>query len=98
MGKKVLLSFMFLYIFTINIPTLYARSEKIRYECKILFTRYHVDNTTKSYKGWMRVCGNNKLHLYTKQKYIDSVDKINICNCFKNNYKTRDVEVIRSSE
>ena len=61
-------------------------------ECDELLNSYNLDFYTKSYKGWMRVCNNDKLELYTKVK-IDKNIKNEICNCFYYDYKDRDITI-----
>ena len=97
MGKAVVVFLLLTQLLLADIAYSYIRTDKVKYECEVLFNKYGIDQVTKSYKGWMRVCNNNKLHLYSKQKYIDKKDVNLLCNCFKDNYKTRDVEDIRSS-
>lgn len=60
--------------------------------CNDLLSYYKINYVTKSYKGWMRVCNNDKLELYTNIN-INKDDKDDICNCFYYDYKDRDVVI-----
>lgn len=95
MSKKILAVMLTTNIIIAGLSKIYARDEELNYKCRTLFNKYQIDPVTKSYKGWMRVCGNGKIHLYSKQKYIEEKDVKELCGCFKDNYKTRDVEVIK---
>lgn len=61
-------------------------------ECDKLLTYFEIDIKTKGYKGWQRVCNNDKLYLYTK-KPINKKDEKDICNCFYYDYKDRDLGI-----
>lgn len=58
--------------------------------CDDVLTRFEIEIKTKGYKGWQRVCNNNKLYLYTKKPLI-AKDEKDICNCFYYDYKDRDL-------
>lgn len=49
--------------------------------CNEIFERYRIREELKSYKGWMRVCKNNKLDLYASVE-MDQNEKDKICSCF----------------
>lgn len=98
MKKKLVVMFIISHLFASSAIKLYARDEELSRECHRLYTRYGIDPITKSYKGWLRVCNNDKIHLYTKNLFLEKEDKVSVCKCFTDDYKTRDVEIIRSGE
>lgn len=61
-------------------------------ECSNLLNYYEIDIKTKGYKGWMRVCNNDKINLYTKRPLSKEIE-IEICKCFYYDYKDRDVTI-----
>lgn len=61
-------------------------------ECSEVLSIYSLDYNTKSFKGWMRVCNNDKLNLYVTTK-LTTQEKEIICNCFYYDYKDRDVTI-----
>lgn len=61
-------------------------------DCIEVLRRYKLDNNIKSFKGWMRVCNNDKLNLYVSTK-LTKLEKETICNCFYYEYKDRDVTI-----
>lgn len=60
--------------------------------CDDVLSRFEIEIKTKGYKGWQRVCNNNKLYLYTKKPLI-AKDEKDICNCFYYDYKDRDLGI-----
>ena len=78
--KRIIL--LMLFVSSIN---LYAKES-----CEDVLSRFEIDIKTKGYKGWQRVCNNNKLYLYTKKPLI-AKDEKDICNCFYYDYKDRDL-------
>lgn len=60
-------------------------------ECREVFYIYNINPNIKSYKGWMRVCSNDKLDLYTN-KVLTNYYKSYICQCFENDVKSRNIE------
>lgn len=78
--KRLIL--LMLFVSSIN---LYAKES-----CEDVLTRFEIEIKTKGYKGWQRVCNNNKLYLYTKKPLI-AKDEKDICNCFYYDYKDRDL-------
>lgn len=60
--------------------------------CEKILGYFEIDVKTKGYKGWQRVCNNNKLYLYTKTP-LNKEDEKNICNCFYYDYKDRDLDI-----
>ena len=64
-----------LILLFITCNNLYARE----IECTKLLSYFELEIKTKGYKGWQRVCNNEKLYLYTK-KPISEKDKQCICN------------------
>lgn len=78
--KRLIL--LMLFVSSIN---LYAKES-----CDDVLTRFEIEIKTKGYKGWQRVCNNNKLYLYTKKPLI-AKDEKDICNCFYYDYKDRDL-------
>lgn len=80
--KRLIL--LMLFVSSIN---LYAKES-----CDDVLTRFEIDIKTKGYKGWQRVCNNNKLYLYTKKPLI-AKDEKDICNCFYYDYKDRDLGI-----
>lgn len=60
--------------------------------CEKILGHFEIDVKTKGYKGWQRVCNNNKLYLYTKTP-LNKEDEKNICNCFYYDYKDRDLDI-----
>lgn len=60
--------------------------------CEDVLSRFEIEIKTKGYKGWQRVCNNNKLYLYTKKPLI-AKDEKDICNCFYYDYKDRDLGI-----
>ena len=80
--KRLIL--LMLFVSSIN---LYAKES-----CDDVLTRFEIEIKTKGYKGWQRVCNNNKLYLYTKKPLI-AKDEKDICNCFYYDYKDRDLGI-----
>ncbi len=78
--KRLIL--LMLFVSSIN---LYAKES-----CEDVLSRFEIEIKTKGYKGWQRVCNNNKLYLYTKKPLI-AKDEKDICNCFYYDYKDRDL-------
>lgn len=78
--KRLIL--LMLFVSSIN---LYAKES-----CDDVLTRFEIEIKTKGYKGWQRVCNNNKLYLYTKKPLL-AKDEKDICNCFYYDYKDRDL-------
>lgn len=68
----------------------YAGDTTVVTRCNKLIAEYGIDPKIKSYKGWSRVCNNNKLYLYSK-KPISGEDASSLCKCFKNTVKNRDI-------
>lgn len=62
--------------------------------CETIFEFYGINKNIKAYKGWMRVCTNDKLELYSN-KDLGPYDKKVICECFDDEYKTRDIDITR---
>ncbi len=60
--------------------------------CNLVLTQFDIDVKTKGYKGWQRVCNNNKLYLYTK-KSLSLEEEKEICDCFYYDYKDRDLGI-----
>jgi len=64
--------------------------------CISLYARHNIDVNIKTNKGWVRVCNNDKLKLYTITE-LSKYDKVRICDCLKNelnnNIKDRSIEV-----
>ena len=58
--------------------------------CEKILKDFEIDLKTKGYKGWQRVCNNNKLYLYTKIQ-LNKENKEDICNCFYYDYKDREI-------
>lgn len=85
----------FLLIFLLHTKNLNAN--EIDVNCDRLYYKYKLDINTKTYKGWVRVCNNNKLHIYlsgTPSEYEYTVFK----DCFKNSiqkYNTSSYETIK---
>lgn len=79
--KRLIL--LMLFVSSIN---LYAKENT----CDDILSRFEIEIKTKGYKGWQRVCNNNKLYLYTKKPLI-AKDEKDICNCFYYDYKDRDL-------
>ncbi len=69
-------------------------NEKTTGTCQSLFKTYGIDPDIKSYKGWMRVCKNGKINLYSKYKLSSDI-RDGICGCFKSTDRDRDLEVKR---
>lgn len=63
--------------------------------CKEIFSFYNIKENIKTYKGWMRVCNNDKIELYIDEP-ISIYDKEQICQCFTDDTKDRDIQTIRS--
>lgn len=80
--KRLIL--LMLFVSSIN---LYAKES-----CDDVLARFEIEIKTKGYKGWQRVCNNNKLYLYTKKPLI-AKDEKDICNCFYYDYKDRDLGI-----
>ena len=80
--KRLIL--LMLFVSSIN---LYAKES-----CEDVLSRFEIEIKTKGYKGWQRVCNNNKLYLYTKKPLI-AKDEKDICNCFYYDYKDRDLGI-----
>ena len=80
--KRLIL--LMLFVSSIN---LYAKES-----CEDMLSRFEIEIKTKGYKGWQRVCNNNKLYLYTKKPLI-AKDEKDICNCFYYDYKDRDLGI-----
>ena len=80
--KRLIL--LMLFVSSIN---LYAKES-----CEDMLSRFEIEIKTKGYKGWQRVCNNNKLYLYTKKPLITKDEK-DICNCFYYDYKDRDLGI-----
>ncbi len=72
-----------LFIFCFNV---YSK------ECEKIFLEYEIDVKTKGYKGWQRVCNNDKLYLYTK-KPLTKNSQQDVCKCFYYDYKNRDIDI-----
>lgn len=79
------LIFILLFMFS---TSLYSKES----ECGYVLSYFDIDIKTKGYKGWQRVCNNDKLYLYTK-KPITKKDEKDICNCFYYDYKDRDLGI-----
>lgn len=80
--KRLILLMLF-----VSLINLYAKES-----CDDVLTRFEIEIKTKGYKGWQRVCNNNKLYLYTKKPLI-AKDEKDICNCFYYDYKDRDLGI-----
>lgn len=93
--KKMVIILML--VISLNILTANEILDKYNHKvkCNILYKKYNIDINTKSYKGWKRVCNNNKLFLYSNRNFIPYIDQRTICNCFISHYKTRNVEVLK---
>ena len=78
--KRLILLMLF-----VSLINLYAKES-----CDDVLSRFEIEIKTKGYKGWQRVCNNNKLYLYTKKPLI-AKDEKDICNCFYYDYKDRDL-------
>lgn len=61
-------------------------------DCVNIISHFDIDVKTKGYKGWQRVCNNNKLYLYTK-KSLSLEEEKEICDCFYYDYKDRDLGI-----
>ena len=79
-----------LIVHTVVIPSSTLVSKRPIPSCKQLFVHYSIREELKSYKGWKRVCLNDKIQLYTKLR-ISPIDKAIMCNCFSVNNKARDI-------
>lgn len=64
--------------------------------CSEVFRTYNIREDLKNYRGWMRVCKNDKLYLYTTVN-ISNKEKELICSCFKDNTKDRSIEVVKGA-
>lgn len=79
---------MFLILLIVPLINLKGTTKNIR--CSVLFNKYGIDARIKSYRGWLRVCNNNKITLYTKT-ILSKEDKDIICECFEDTDKNRDI-------
>lgn len=60
-------------------------------KCEIVLSKYGINPILKSNSGWMRVCSNDKLHLYTENN-LTQQEKDLICKCVITTEKDRSVE------
>lgn len=65
--------------------------------CRDLLRLNNIDPKVKSYRGWRRVCNNDKLFLYTKHK-LTKEDKNALCSCFVDSSKNRDLYLRANSK
>lgn len=66
-------------------------------KCEMILNRYGIDPYLKSNSGWMRVCNNDKLHLYT-ENILTEEEKDLICKCVITTEKDRSVENFREAK
>lgn len=60
-------------------------------KCEVVLSKFGINPMLKSNSGWLRVCSNDKLHLYTENN-LTRQEKDLICKCVITVEKDRSVE------
>lgn len=93
MQMKIWGFFLSILISLVEIDTLFAGGDKFRLS-EGIFNKYGLDPDIKSYNGWMRVCKNGKIVLYTNRTKLSKLEIKELCNQFEYKDRNRNVETI----
>lgn len=71
-----------IFIITLSTLTITLHADDII--CVRNFEKVIIDQRIKTTRGWLRVCNNNKISLYSKTEITDKLMYVNLCDCLRN--------------
>lgn len=86
-----------LFILVMGFSIFKSDDTGIKKECYNIIRKYNIIVNLKSINGWKRVCGNDKIELYTKP-VVGKYAKYKLCECIisTSNEKTdRSIEIFK---
>jgi hypothetical protein len=80
--KKLFVAFLLVYYVVVS------EANDVLNTCAPVFSRYYIDISIKTSRGWARVCNNNKLSRYLPNGDYGTGDIDAICGCVLSNSDT----------